>query len=124
MPDPLRSREDLPKQEQKKKKRKIGGGGGGGGYHLPMFMHTHTHTHTQNSSLDTSDSLTLNWGGEKASPSFLYRLPPNQTLKTQTNREKNKFALVTHTQPEHRRLALQNCYTHKMAELVRGRFTA
>ena len=53
-----------------------------------MFTHAHTHTHKKkNLRSDISDSLTVNWGGEKASPSFLFRLPPNQNLK---NAEKPK----------------------------------
>ena len=81
MPDPFRSREDLPKPKKKKKK------GWGAAYHLPMFTHAHTHTHKKNLRSDISDSLTVNWGGEKASPSFHFRLPPNQNLK---NAEKPK----------------------------------
>ena len=76
-------------QNQKKKKRVKGG--------LPsanVYRHaqTHTHTHTKkNLRSDISDSLTVNWGGEKASPSFLFRLPPNQNLK---NAEKPKETQV------------------------------
>ena len=69
------------------------------------------YAHTKKPSADTSDSLTVNWGGEKASPSSLSRLPPNQNLNNadnfsrqkvwaqgwEQNREKDKFALVTHT---------------------------
>ena len=52
------------------------------------LTHTHTHTHTyKNLRSDISDSLTVNWGGEKASPNFHFRLPPNQNLK---NAEKPK----------------------------------
>ena len=70
-------------QNQKEKKKRWGAA-----YHLPMFTHAHTHTHTKkNLRSDISDSLTVNWGGEKASPSFLFRLPPNQNLK---NAEKPK----------------------------------
>ena len=52
-----------------------------------MFTHAHTHTHKKNLRSDISDSLTVNRGGEKASRSFLFRLPPNQNLK---NAEKPK----------------------------------
>ena len=120
-PIPIKGR---PSKTKKKKKKKKGVRGG-----LPsanVYARTHD-AHTQkNLRSDISDSLTVNWGGEKASPSFLFRLPPNQNLKNaeNLNRKKDKFSLVAHTQPEHRRLALQICYTHKMAELVRGRFTA
>ena len=88
MPDPFRSREDLPK---KKKKKKKGEGRPPPAYHLPMFTHAHTHTHKKNLRSDISDSLTVNWRGEKASPSFLFRIPPNQNLK---NAEKPKERLV------------------------------
>ena len=47
--------------------------------------HAHTHTHKKNLRSDISDSLTVNWGGEKASPSFHFRLPPNQNLKNAEN---------------------------------------
>ena len=57
MPDPFRSREDL---SRKKKKR---------GGSLPS---ANAHTHTKKKSLvNTSDSLAVNWGGEKTSPSSL-----------------------------------------------------
>ena len=82
MPDPFRSREDLPKPKKKKKR-------GEGRLTICQCLRTHTRTHTQKKNLrsDISDSLTVNWGGEKASPSFLFRLPPNQNLK---NAEKPK----------------------------------
>ena len=81
MPDPFRSREDLPKQKKKKKKKKRVRGG------LPSAnVYARTHAHTQkNLRSDISDSLTVNWGVEKASPSFLFRLPPNQNLKNAEN---------------------------------------
>ena len=46
-------------------------------------------------------------------------------LRHDLNKTERKTSLPSsHVQPEHRRSALQNCYTHKMAELVLGRFTA
>ena len=96
MPDPFRSREDLPKpkkKKKKKKKRRVGAA-----YHLPMFTHAHTHTHKKNLRSDTSDSLTVNWGVEKASPSSLSRLPLNPNLK---NAEK----------PRERQVCPCNAYT-------------
>ena len=101
MPDPFRSREDLPKAKKKKKKKE------GAAYHLRMFTHTQK-IFVRHFRL----SVTVNWGGEKASPSSLSRLPPNQNLKqrryffskqnfehkvAEQNREKAKFAIVTHT---------------------------
>ena len=68
MPDPFRSREDLPKAQK---------GGGVGQLVICECLRTYTHK-KKLSSLDTSDSLTVNWGGENASPSSLSRLPPNQ----------------------------------------------
>ena len=56
MPDPFRSREDLPKPKKKEKKRVKGG--------LPSAnvyarTHAHTHTHKKNLRSDISDSLTV-----------------------------------------------------------------
>ena len=46
MPDPFRSREDLPKPKKKKKKKKVGGGGG-----FPSAnVYVRTHAHTQKKS--------------------------------------------------------------------------
>ena len=62
---------------------------GGGASHLPMFTHTHTQKKKKkNIRSDTSDSLTVNWGGEKASPSFCSRLPPSQNLKIRRQTER------------------------------------
>ena len=100
-------------------------GGGGGGLTICQCLRTHTRTHTKKIFVQTLPTL-YRWIGEERRllQVFLLDYHQTKTLKTQKNREKDKFALVTHTKPEHRRLALQNCYTHKMAELVRRRFTA
>ena len=118
MPDPFRSREDLPEAEKKKREGS-----------LPS---ANAHTHTKKSLVDTSDALAVNWGGERTSPSPLSRLPPNQTLKQRrksflskslstrlgTNRAKDKFALVTHTTRVG--LRFKTATTHKMAARARS----
>ena len=80
-PIPIKGRPSKTKKKKKKKKRVRGG--------LPsanVYARTHAHTHTKkNLRSDISDSLTVNWGVEKASPSFLFRLPPNQNLKNAEN---------------------------------------
>ena len=98
MPDPFRSREDLPKPKKKKKKKKKKKGGGR--LTICQCLRTHTRTHTQKIFVQTLPTLALmvNWGGEKASPSFLFRLPPNQNLK---NAEK----------PRERQVCPCNAYT-------------
>ena len=60
MPDPFRTREDLLKKKKKKKKKE------GAACHLRISLRKRTKNLRY-----TSDSLTVNWGGEKASPSSL-----------------------------------------------------